>query len=493
MQLIDLFAASLIGQRTDVALEVDAPDGSVEAHTFGDLDDASNRLAEVLVAHGLTRGDRLVVILPNGRAFIEILLASLKLGIILVPVNVLYRKREVGHIVHDAAPSLVVALASAHGLLPPGTALVTPEELTAQAAAHAPTAVRRPLDGASPAAIVYTSGTTGRSKGAVLTHDNFLVNAASLVTTWRITKDDRYLAALPLFHVHGLGNGVMSWLAAGCRMRLLERFDASRAPAVFGDFRPTLIFGVPTIYVRLLELPPHVCRAIGGHARLFVCGSAPLPAHVLEAFRERFGHTILERYGMTETLMNMGNPYGGERRPGSVGLPFPGVGARIVDHEGRDVPPGTVGDLLVRGPNVFPGYWRDEEATARAFRDGWFLTGDLAEQSPDGYYALRGRRMDLIISGGFNIYPREIEEVLLEVPGVREAAVVGVPDERRGEVPVAYLVVETTEAAAAADATCRRLLASFKVPRACVLVDTLPRNALGKVQKHLLPPPPSRP
>jgi malonyl-CoA/methylmalonyl-CoA synthetase len=220
--------------------------------------------------------------------------------------------------------------------------------------------------------------------------------------------------------------------------------------------------------------------------RLFVSGSAALPPQVLEDFRARFGHTILERYGMSETLMNLTNPYGGERRPGSVGFPLPGVSVRIVTPKGEEVAERETGELLVRGPNVFSGYWRNAEATASAFLDGWFKTGDLAERSCDGYYTLRGRRTDLIISGGFNIYPREIEEVLLEVAGIREAAVVGMPDDRRGEVPVAYVVADTPIDGPEMEATCRRMLASFKVPRSFVQVDALPRNAMGKVQKHLL-------
>jgi malonyl-CoA/methylmalonyl-CoA synthetase len=240
------------------------------------------------------------------------------------------------------------------------------------------------------------------------------------------------------------------------------------------------------MYFRMLDWPPDECARIGRTMRLFVSGSAPLPARVLEDFRARFAHTILERYGMSETLMNIGNPYDGERRPGSVGLPFPNVSVRIVDASGVEVSVGEVGELQVRGPNVFAEYWRNPEATAAAFVDGWFRTGDLAERSDDGYYTLRGRSGDLIISGGFNIYPREIEEVLLEAPGVREAAVIGMPDEARGEVPIAYVVCDEPFDGAALLALCERQLASFKRPRACVRVETLPRNALGKVQRHLL-------
>jgi malonyl-CoA/methylmalonyl-CoA synthetase len=278
--------------------------------------------------------------------------------------------------------------------------------------------------------------------------------------------------------VHALGNGVHSWLISGCRMRLLERFDHRTATETFLDFRPTLFFGVPTMYVRLLDTPAEQARAIGERMRLFVSGSAPLPAQILEEFREKFGHTILERYGMTETLMNISNPYAGERRPGSVGFPLPGISIRIDE---------STGEIRLRGPNVFAGYWRREEATREAFVDGWFKTGDIATLSEDGYYTLCGRRSDLIISGGFNIYPREIEEFLAAQPEIAEAAVVGETDRVRGEIPVAYVVTreagcDLTDLAA----RCRDKLASFKVPKRFEVVEKLPRNALGKVQKHLL-------
>jgi malonyl-CoA/methylmalonyl-CoA synthetase len=324
---------------------------------------------------------------------------------------------------------------------------------------------------------VYTSGTTGASKGAVLSHGNFVSNAVGLLKSWRITSAERLLLPLPLFHVHGLGNGIHCWLASGCRLRLLERFDHRTAVAEMLDFRPSLFFGVPTIYVRLLEVAPDAARAIGASMRLFVSGSAPLAPQVLEEFRALFGHTILERYGMTETLMIASNPYDGERRPGTVGLPLPGVALRLEN-----------GELYVRGPNVFAGYWKREDATREAFVDGYFRTGDLATCSVDGYYTLVGRKSDLIVSGGFNIYPREIEEFLAEQPEVSEAAVLGVPDRLRGEVPVAYVVADAALDPAALEQKCRAAMASFKVPRAFIRVDSLPRNAMGKIQKHLLPP-----
>jgi malonyl-CoA/methylmalonyl-CoA synthetase len=239
------------------------------------------------------------------------------------------------------------------------------------------------------------------------------------------------------------------------------------------------------MYVRMLEWPAETAAEVGRSMRLYVSGSAPLPAQTHEEFRAKFGHTILERYGMSETLMNITNPYIGERRPGSVGLPMPGVSVKNADPDGNPVADGEVGELYLKGPNLFAGYWRRAEATEQAYRDGWFRTGDVAVRSPDGYYTLQGRRSDLIISGGFNIYPREIEEFLAEQPGVEEVAVASSPDPRRGEVPVAYIVGACDTAAL--EEACRANLASFKVPRAFLKIDKLPRTALGKIQKHLLP------
>ena len=241
------------------------------------------------------------------------------------------------------------------------------------------------------------------------------------------------------------------------------------------------------MYVRLLGFRESTAQNIGSRMRLFVSGSAPLPAQVLEDFRQLYGHTILERYGMSETLMNISNPYTGERRPGSVGLPLPGLSVRSLNEDGEPVADGETGELYLRGPNVFPGYWRRPEATAAALRDGWFRTGDLAVREADGYYTLHGRRSDLIICSGFNVYPREIEEFLLEQPGVAEAAVAAAPDPARGEVPVAYIVTTGGWSEQNLERACRENLASFKVPRKFIAVDCLPRTALGKVQKHLLP------
>jgi len=464
MNLTQLFDLSFQGRRDQVAVEFRDC-----TYTFGQVDERSNRMAALFVARGLRQGDRLCVYLSNSIELIDIFLACVKLGVIFVPINILYRDREITHILSDAEPKAVIAGET----MPGSTPLWRIEELKPPAEASRPNVT---LDGDTPAALVYTSGTTGTSKGAILTHNNFAANGVNLCACWRITEADRLLLALPIFHIHALGNGLHTWLISGCRMKLLERFEHLKAAGEFLSFRPTVFFGVPTMYVRLLEdVEPAAAQEIGSFMRLFVSGSAPLPAQVLEDFRQKFGHTILERYGMTETMMSISNPYEGERRPGTVGLPLPGVSARIVD-----------GEVQLRGPNVCAGYWRREEATKAAFDDGWFKTGDMAERSEDGYYTLLGRKSDLIISGGFNIYPREMEDFLAEQEEVAEAAVVGVPDHLRGEVPVAYIVARKPFVAADLEERCRKVFASFKIPRDFIAVESIPRTALGKVQRKVL-------
>jgi malonyl-CoA/methylmalonyl-CoA synthetase len=481
-----LVEATVRTQSTRTALEFVDSNGALQSLTFKEIYARSRRMAAVLSRHGLQRGDRLCVYLANSVDMIDLYLACVALGVIFVPINILYREREIGHILQDADPRAVVV----DGTLPAATPVDTWQlnELASEAQSSNLHESHTPLDGDDPAAIIYTSGTTGTSKGAVLTHNNFAVNGINLNACWRIGPDDRLLLTLPLFHVHGLGNGLHCWLLSGCRLRLLERFDHTRSAADFLDFQPTVFFGVPTIYVRLLATPESTARTIGGFMRLWVSGSAPLPAQVLEDFKAKFKQTILERYGMSETLMNISNPYIGERRPGAVGFPLPGVSVQVRNPSGDVLAAGESGELFVRGPNVFAGYWRNESATRDAFVDGYFRTGDIGTRSADGYYTLEGRRSDLIISGGFNIYPREIEEFLTDQDGISEAAVAGVSDPIRGEVPVAYVVCDSTVDMDTLAASCRTAMASFKVPRAFIRVDSLPRTALGKVQKHLLPP-----
>ena len=478
MTLCDLFDLSLRGRAALPALEFQG-----QTLTFGQMDSRSNRLANLFLSRGLQTGDRLCVYLVNSVEMIDIYLACVKTGIIFVPVNILYRDREITHILHDAEPAALITDADINAAV----AIWKPADLSAEALKMEDARPAITLDGDTPAGIIYTSGTTGVSKGAVLTHNNFAANAVNLLACWRITGEDRFLLALPLFHVHGLGNGLHCWLISGCRMRLEERFEHQAAPGVFLDFRPTLFFGVPTVYVRMLDFDAAIAREIGTFMRLFVSGSAPLPAQVMEDFRARYSHTILERYGMSETLMNISNPYEGERRPGTIGFPLPGVSAQILNADLHPVHGTETGEVYLKGPNVFAGYWRREDATREAFVNGWFKTGDLATRSPDGYYTLCGRRSDLIISGGFNIYPREIEEFLQEQPGIKEAAVVARPDRVRGEVPVAYIVTSGPVDLAKVEAACRTELASFKIPREFTVVESLPRNAMGKIVKHQLP------
>ena len=479
MILTKLFDRSLIGRRDEAGLEFKG-----RVFSFGEIEAESNRIARTLAARGLRKGDRLCVYLVNSAEMIQIFLACVKLGVIFVPINILYRDREISHILHDAEPSAVVTEAT----LETPVSIWSVAKLIHESASYSSERPTAELDDETPAGIIYTSGTTGASKGAVLTHKNFAANATTLVSAWRFAATDRLLLALPLFHVHGLGNGVHCWLASACRMRLLQRFEHEKAAAEFLDFEPTVFFGVPTMYVRLLELDTDTARQIGKRMRLFVSGSAPLPAHVLEAFRDKFGHTILERYGMSETLMITSNPYDGERRPGTVGLPLPDVSVRLLNpnvtpnNENPNFAGDETGEVYVKGDSVFSGYWRRPEE----FVDGYFRTGDMAVRSPDGYYTLCGRKSDLIISGGFNIYPREIEEFLLEQGEVAEAAVVSRADTVRGEVPVAYVVLRSPVQAKELETRCRASLASFKVPREFIVAEKLPRNAMGKLQKHLL-------
>ena len=477
MNLSNLFDSSLIGRRDKVALEFQGRE-----FTFGEIESRSNRLAHALVARGMGTGDRLCVYLVNSVEMIDLYLACVKLGVIFVPINILYREREMAHILGDAAPRALVTDAD----LVVSAEIWRPADLSAEAAGLSDLRPGVVLDGDAPAGIIYTSGTTGTAKGAVLTHNNFSANAVNLLACWEIRESDRFLLALPLFHVHGLGNGLHCWLASGCRMRLLERFEHQTAADVFVEFRPTLFFGVPTVYVRLLGFAKDVAHEIGGFMRLFVSGSAPLPAQVFEEFEALFGHRILERYGMSETIMNISNPYWGERRAGTIGFPLPGISAKLMGPALEPVAQGETGEVYLKGPNIFAGYWGRPEATKDAFVEGWFRTGDLGTISADGYFTLCGRKSDLIISGGFNIYPREIEEFLQEHSAVAEAAVVARPDKMRGEVPVAYVALLAPVEVAELAALCREKLASFKVPREFVVVEKLPRNAMGKLQKNLL-------
>jgi malonyl-CoA/methylmalonyl-CoA synthetase len=499
MNLHDLFDIALQRSPEKTALRFLGADGERSDLTYAELFAAAARLAAGLHARGLRHGDRVAFFLGNRPEFVVAYLAVLRLGAVMVPLNLAYRRREISHILGDSEPRLVLTERS---LLPVLDEL-EPDERAADVVLAEELGSWMPgpgvpevhVDSDDLAMILYTSGTTGRSKGAMITHGNVLATMAGLLVAWSWEPDDVLFLALPLFHTHGLVVGLCCALAAGATVLLRRRFDAAEAAGELLGGEPTLFFGVPTMYVRLVE---ELRRRGGADAlsrmRLFCSGSAPLSPETFAAFRELTGHDILERYGMTETGMSLSNPYTGPRVPGTVGTPLPGVSARIVDPEGRDVPPGGEGELLVRGSHVFPGYWRDVEKTAASFVHDdlgrrWFRTGDLARRDPElGHVSLLGRRTELILRGGLNIYPREIEEVLTSFPGIREAAVVGRPDPEWGEVPAAFLVVEAPVDESALLAFCRGQMAAFKVPREIHVVEALPRNALGKVQKRLLQP-----
>ena len=476
MNLADLFDLTLKGRSRETALEY-----SSQEWTFGDLETNSNQLAHYLKTSGFQPGDRLAVYLTNCSEIVETYLATIKLGIIFTPINALYRESEIRHILSDAEPRAILTNTTLSSYLPSSRKVLLAETFVQLRQGQPSERPPCPSTGDTIALLVYTSGTTGRPKGAALTHNNLAANAVTLNTCWQLTASDRMLLALPLFHINGLANGLHTWLTAGFRMRLLKRFRKETVLDDFIQFGPTFFFGVPTMYTRLLDASPDVARKIGERMRLFVSGSAPLPASTLERFRQLYGHTILERYGMTETLGITANPYRGERRAGTVGKTLPGVSVRFSE--------GDQGEVLVKSSTVFGGYWRDAEATEAAFTtDGYFKTGDIATQSADGYYTLHSRRSDLIISGGFNIYPQEIENLLKAQPGVAEAVVVGEPDPIRGERPVAYLVPESGAELddEALRTLCRKGLASYKTPRDFRFVKDVPRNALGKIQRHRL-------
>lgn len=507
MNLLDLFA---LGRRHDpgaiaVSWASGTDDLSARLITHGELDVEAARIAGLLQAVGVSPGDRVALFCGNRPEWVVAFLAILRVGGVVVPINLAYRQHELAHIVADAEPKVMITEAGQLAIVAElddrgsmAEVLDVDGDAWRRAEGDSATPAFTPMriDGSDLAMLLYTSGTTGRSKGAMITHDNFLATIAALLVAWGWSSDDRLLLTLPLFHTHGLVVGLCTALAAGARVELRRRFELESVWAELDAGIASLFFGVPTMYTRLLQRAQALgTRAVQhggiGRMRLFCCGSAPLSAETFEAFRTATGHTILERYGMTETGMLFSNPLVGERRAGTVGFPLPGVTATIVDEQGEAVADGAEGELWVRGSNVFEGYWRDPEKTRHSFAgdaDGrrWFRTGDLARRNPGhGAVTLLGRRHELIIAGGYNIYPREIEEVLSELPELREVAVVGRPHPEWGEVPVAFVVGDGVDLERL-ERHCRDRIASYKVPKQFCLVSSLPRNALGKVQKHLL-------
>jgi len=440
---------------------------------YDQMDAAVAGWADALRRRGARPGDRILVQAEKSVENVLLYLASLRAGLVYVPLNTAYTPAEVAWFVADAEPVLVVDDVRlneiAAGIAPGAEADIVP---------CAPDDL---------AAILYTSGTTGRSKGAMLTHRNLASNAETLREAWRFTAADRLLHALPIFHTHGLFVATNVILMAGATMLFEQKFDPARIVALLP--RATALMGVPTFYTRLLQ-QDGLDRQAAKNIRLFVSGSAPLLADTHKAWRERTGHAILERYGMTETNMNTSNPYDGERRAGTVGFPLPGVALRIADPDsGKPLAQGEVGMIEVKGPNVFGGYWRMPEKTKAEFRaDGFFITGDLGMVDTDGYVHIVGRGKDLIISGGYNIYPKELESEIDALDGVLESAVIGVAHPDFGEGVTAVVVRAPASQITGAEilnAIAGRL-AKYKHPKQVIFVDELPRNTMGKVQKNLL-------
>lgn len=511
MSILATLEKHILAQPERLALRIladgddDAPEISL---TYGQLGEKLAATCAYLRSLGLKAGDRLAIQLPKGLSFILLHWAALRLGAISLPLNPAYPAAELSHFLRDSGARFFFRSAD----MPPcpaglpaleGTFTITADcideaarfEETARfttLAQHGP----QPLP-EQPAVIIYTSGTTGRPKGATLSHRNLATNAAALHEAWGWRRDDVLLHVLPLFHVHGLFVALQNAWCAGAAVHLRRRFDAGTTLADLNSGAYSVFMAVPTIHARLLRHPDsHQCDF--RHLRLMTSGSDRLSDSVFQQFEERFGYRLLERYGMSETGMNLSNPLHGERRRGSVGLPLPGVAARIVDRQSGDPLADSqnaelqIGELQIRGDHVFRGYWQHPQATAEAFTaDGWFRTGDLASRAVDGYFTLHGRAGDLIISGGMNVYPAEVERVLTTHPKVAAAAVIGCSDERWGERPLAIIVAQDRpheEATLTAELQrhCRRQLAAYKCPAQYRFLPKLPRNSMGKIQKGVL-------
>lgn len=481
--------------RTNNAPFLILPDGS--QITYAAFVARASQLAHVLDGLGLSPGDRVAVQVSKSPQALALYAACAQAGLVFLPLNTGYTGQELAYFIENSGAALLVCDGGNAAALAPlaaglGAALETLNadgsgSLTDKAASQPDTyePVARSADDL--AALLYTSGTTGRSKGAMLSQENLLSNARTLVQAWQFSNRDCLLHALPIFHTHGLFVATNVMLLCGGSMIFLPGFDQDTMIAQLP--RATALMGVPTFYTRLLD-DTRFTKTLVAHMRLFISGSAPLLAETHTRFEARTGHRILERYGMTETNMNTSNPYHGARRAGTVGPVLPGVDLRITGgEEGHEVPQGDIGMIEVRGPNVFQGYWRMPEKTAEELRpDGFFITGDLGRIDADGYLSIVGRNKDLIISGGYNIYPKEIEAVLDDQPDVLESAVIGVPHPDFGETPVAVIVPApgATPDIAALEAAVTKELARFKHPRRYILADALPRNTMGKVQKNQL-------
>ncbi len=488
-----------------IAVETTSASGAPLHYSWRDLDRMSARIANLLDSLNIPSGSRVAVQVEKSVEAMALYLATLRAGHVFLPLNTAYQSAEIEYFITNAEPAVVVCSPANFGWVSKiafqcGTQSVftlgddRSGTLLERAVHCADTHTPAQKSAGDMAAILYTSGTTGRSKGAMLSHGNLLSNAVMLKDYWGWKKGDVLIHALPIFHVHGLFVAIHAALLNGSKMIWFAKFEPKAVIAAMA--RATVFMGVPTLYVRLLA-EPGLTKEATRHMRLFISGSAPL---LIETFREwetRTGHTILERYGMSETIMLVSNPYqadarhGGqdERRGGTVGFALPGVGVRVQGDDGQALGADEIGHIQVQGPNVFSGYWRMPEKTAQEFTaDGWFKTGDVGKIDARGYVTIVGRSKDLIISGGYNVYPAEIEGFINELPGVAESALVGVPHPDFGEVGVAVVIAKAGQQldAEAIIATLKKQLANFKIPKRCFVVAELPRNTMGKVQKNLL-------
>ncbi|MBP7395307.1 MAG: malonyl-CoA synthase [Zoogloea sp.] len=495
--LYAILASGFPADRSACAIEAVDDEGRSLYYTWGDIDRASARLANLLASLGLAAGARVAVQVEKSPEALLLYLATLRAGYVYLPLNTAYQAGELDYFIGNATPGLVVCSPAAHAWVEPIArqhkvrhVLTLGEQrqgsLLAGAAAHSDdfSTVRRRAGDL--AAILYTSGTTGRSKGAMLSHGNLSSNALTLHRYWRWRRGDVLLHALPIFHVHGLFVASHGALLSGSKMIWMNRFEP--AAVVRHLPRATVFMGVPTMYVRLLD---HAAFDAGcaSNMRLFISGSAPLLPDTFKQFEARIGQRILERYGMSETAMLTSNSYDGNRVAGTVGLPLPGVSVRVVGESGQLCGTDEIGGIEVSGPNVFGGYWKMPEKTREEFTaDGWFRTGDVGKWDANGYLSIVGRSKDLIISGGYNVYPKEIESYLDEMPGVFESAVIGVAHRDFGEAVTAVVVAQpgVTLDESALIAELKGRIAAFKVPKRIHVVTELPRNQMGKVQKNLL-------
>ena len=493
MGIAELFKQTALRLPDKVAIEFEE-----QRVTFKEIQSNANKVANALNAIGIVKGDRVAHYFPNCLELVYSLMGNFRNGSIIVPLNISFKEQEIHHILHDSGAKAIITdmerlpiVRDILSKLPELKTIILVDgteenahnfhEITEAASDKEPDVVIRDEEHSI---IFYTSGTTGKPKGAVLNQTNIASNVKALAQAWKWTEDDVFLLTLPLYHIHGIGVALCGSLYVGNFTILRKKFVAEDVLEAIAKRKATLFMGVPTMYFKLLEVEG-LEKYDTSSMRLFVSGSAPLSRELFSRLKKTFGHEILERAGMSESMMNFSNPYNGDRVPGSVGPCLPGVKVRIVDKDFNDVPVGTEGEILIKGPNVFNGYWNKPAYNKHAFRDGWFITGDVGKIDDKNYVYIIGRSKDVMKSGGINIYPREIEDVIESMPEVKECAVVGVPDKEFGESVKAYVVLNPGAKLKDDDVVnfCKEKLASFKKPKFVEFLDAIPKNTMGKMLK----------